>query len=684
MTVSLMPNLVFRAFASDGTTPLVGGLLYTYSAGTTTPLPTYTDSTGLILNSNPVVLDSVGEASIWLGNSAYKFLLKDSTGVTQNGYPVDNVSRYAGYSELNGLVTALQNNLANTSSQSLGDAMIGVKRHEAIGVATTQDSVNQNLYFNLISMGGCVADGITDTYNSLQSILSSYTGSLVIDTGNAGNVFAVSQALTITGKDVYLIGNGTFKYIGTSAINAVLTITDAPNIVEVGELYFNGNGYALNGLSVECATVSNSKYIFFNGTAGGTMAIDSLTLSRAVIRTQANAGAGSAIRPKNVIARGIKTYTTGTHGFLPAYTDGVFIYGNSTFQDAANHGWEAVNCTNVIANGWSSYRCGLFGGGVGDGTTNFDISNFIIDKCANDGSFSIEHNCQNGSVHDFVMTDCYYPGINISYGTASNGNVNVKNINIYNGYCMAHSSNVNSPGINCYGSTGSGLSENINIWNVTIDGFNRAADFLYQKNGSCKVIFENPTGSNTYVIKGTLIDNCFLEGVCSYQVTDNAYIVNSFAGTDSKNSKVIGQVLQAGATTNKAVVTIDGVGSGFFVTAKTGGALNYINVQAGAACTLFNSYGNIVGTPWAGVCNPMASYGNQNNSMDFSVVGVTRIFSCVNNAGVPDFTNRIPPNTTPYFVSADMAKPILYTSGTPREWAYKLSTTTWVSQGNFL
>jgi len=66
-------------FATDGT-PLAGGLLYTYNAGTVTPLATYTDSTGATANTNPVVLDSRGEAAIWLGSSLYYMVLKTSTG----------------------------------------------------------------------------------------------------------------------------------------------------------------------------------------------------------------------------------------------------------------------------------------------------------------------------------------------------------------------------------------------------------------------------------------------------------------------------------------------------------------------------------------------------------------------------------------------------------------------------
>ena len=58
--------------------PLVGGQLFTYASGTTTPLATYTDSTGNTTNTNPVILDSRGEANVWFGPSRYTLLLKDS------------------------------------------------------------------------------------------------------------------------------------------------------------------------------------------------------------------------------------------------------------------------------------------------------------------------------------------------------------------------------------------------------------------------------------------------------------------------------------------------------------------------------------------------------------------------------------------------------------------------------
>lgn len=65
--------------------PLVGGKIYTYLAGSTTPAATYTDSTGGTAQANPIILNGLGLSAspIWLtGGVSYKFVIKDSADVT--------------------------------------------------------------------------------------------------------------------------------------------------------------------------------------------------------------------------------------------------------------------------------------------------------------------------------------------------------------------------------------------------------------------------------------------------------------------------------------------------------------------------------------------------------------------------------------------------------------------------
>lgn len=53
--------------------PAIGGKVTTYRAGSTTKAPTYRDSTGLVPNTNPVVLDGRGECELWFDvGLAYK------------------------------------------------------------------------------------------------------------------------------------------------------------------------------------------------------------------------------------------------------------------------------------------------------------------------------------------------------------------------------------------------------------------------------------------------------------------------------------------------------------------------------------------------------------------------------------------------------------------------------------
>jgi len=72
---------------------LAGGKLYTYAAGTTTPLVSYTTSAGNVARTNPIVLNSAGRVGdggeIWITPVAYKFVLKDSNEVLIATY--DNI-----------------------------------------------------------------------------------------------------------------------------------------------------------------------------------------------------------------------------------------------------------------------------------------------------------------------------------------------------------------------------------------------------------------------------------------------------------------------------------------------------------------------------------------------------------------------------------------------------------------
>lgn len=93
--------------------PLAGGKLYTYAAGSTTPITTFIDSTGVGANTNPIILDSAGRppAQVWLtkGN-VYKLVLKTSADVqiwSQDNIPAVNDITTVAWTDVTGTPTTL-------------------------------------------------------------------------------------------------------------------------------------------------------------------------------------------------------------------------------------------------------------------------------------------------------------------------------------------------------------------------------------------------------------------------------------------------------------------------------------------------------------------------------------------------------------------------------------------------
>ena len=72
---------------------LAGGQLFTYQAGSSTPLATYTTVNGNITNANPIILGSDGKLpnELWLQYGySYKFVLQTASSVSVATY--DNIS----------------------------------------------------------------------------------------------------------------------------------------------------------------------------------------------------------------------------------------------------------------------------------------------------------------------------------------------------------------------------------------------------------------------------------------------------------------------------------------------------------------------------------------------------------------------------------------------------------------
>lgn len=113
MTVglSLLGGAAQQFFDNNGVI-LSGGKIYIYAAGTTTFAPSYTDYTGNVAHSNPIILDSAGRVpggEIWLvDGDKYKFVIYTANDVLLNSYDyistsqsvnIANATEYTSFSE---------------------------------------------------------------------------------------------------------------------------------------------------------------------------------------------------------------------------------------------------------------------------------------------------------------------------------------------------------------------------------------------------------------------------------------------------------------------------------------------------------------------------------------------------------------------------------------------------------
>ena len=164
MTTILSPVPKLQFFTAAGI-PLVGGKVYTYAAGTSTPLSTYADSTGATANTNPIILDSRGEANVWLGSSAYKFKLTDSNDVEI--WTVDNIQT------AQALADAVQANLTAYEASlaaSGGSNLIGFLQAGIGATARTVQSKNRDIVN--VKDFGAVGNGTTDDTAAIQAAIN--------------------------------------------------------------------------------------------------------------------------------------------------------------------------------------------------------------------------------------------------------------------------------------------------------------------------------------------------------------------------------------------------------------------------------------------------------------------------------------------------------------------------------
>lgn len=246
MSVQLAPSMMFQAFGPNGQF-LVGGQLFTYAAGTSTPQATYVDSTQTTQNTNPVILNAMGQASVWLDVTlSYKFVLQDSAGNPISSQ--DNISG-ALFSKSLTLGPPASGPTLTLTNVAGGDA-IDVNYTQSGGSAVMNAIGSTNAFLTGIevknslagSAGGCEALLCgNDTTNFFIFGKQSTGNSGFFTGGSAGDlcflqsgggppiVIVVGATVRLTINSTGIAVNGTFSSSGAAATGP-LTVTGAAGI----------------------------------------------------------------------------------------------------------------------------------------------------------------------------------------------------------------------------------------------------------------------------------------------------------------------------------------------------------------------------------------------------------------------------------------------------------------------
>lgn len=168
-------------FFDDNGDPLAGGKIYTYAAGTTTPLTTYTARDGITPNANPIILDAAGRTpqQIWSTEGLlYKYVLTTSTDVLVRSY--DNIggsvvasdlgqdlaaangSSLVGLTGFKGQVGTVQDIAGNSGSDYLGFLQSGT----SAVARSVQDKLRNVVYIDDFAP---VGDGVADDRAAIQA-----------------------------------------------------------------------------------------------------------------------------------------------------------------------------------------------------------------------------------------------------------------------------------------------------------------------------------------------------------------------------------------------------------------------------------------------------------------------------------------------------------------------------------
>lgn len=342
-TETLSPQPKQKFFDNNGN-PADRYRIFTYQAGTTTKLSTYTDSTGGTPNSNPITLNYRGECDLWIPpNVAYKYVFAPpgtDDPPTSSIWTVDNVVNSQLLTLYGGVDTGIANAyVLNFTSQfvSYTDGIIiyWIPSHTNSGASTI--NINGLGVAAITNQDGSALRIGQIIANNVVGILYKGTGFILL------NVNAVGLTPTIN------VQNTNYTLALTDAYNIVLHNDSTPyNYIIPDDATVN---FAV-GTNIEIINQSNASlaiqsggaavYVFGAPTLVSGTPVLAPSTATTFIKTAANTWIQSTLTSVTIDAAGYSGTVTGmaatTTGVVTCNRTGYFItvYIAATIQGTSN------------------------------------------------------------------------------------------------------------------------------------------------------------------------------------------------------------------------------------------------------------------------------------------------------------------------------------------------------------